>query len=250
MTKESWMLFGAQVVAHLSIIPAIIYFSPWYFALTLFVYFLTGCFGMTMTYHRLLSHKSWEAPEWFRKLGTLLGAYGLVGSSIGWVSMHREHHAYTDTEKDPHSPHFGVFKAHFLSMFSNPSLRFGVDLVRDPFHVKVHKYYFHAHALIFLALACLSPMLLVFGYLLPAMILWNAGSLINTLNHMQGYRNTDTKDSSTNNLFSGYFVWGEGWHNNHHANPRSWSFSSKWWEFDWGGFFIKRIRNVKTTETT
>ena len=84
-------------------------------------------------------------------------------------------------------------------------------------------------------------MLLVAAYLFPAMILWNAGSFINTLTHMFGYRNFETTDNSTNIPTLGILMWGEGWHNNHHADPQNPSFKHKWWEFDLGGWFIKLL---------
>lgn len=240
--KDSWLLFAFQVIAHLSLIPALIFFSWKYFIISLFVYFITGCFGMTMTYHRLLTHKSWTAPRWFVHVGSLCGAYGLVGSPIAWVSIHREHHAFTETDLDPHSPHTkGFFNAQYLSMFNIPKLRYVVDLVRDNFQIKLHQYYFLIHGIIFTTLLVLNPMLLLFAYLVPAAILWNAGSFINTLNHTVGYRNSETRDNSTNNFLTGYLMWGEGWHNNHHASPKNWNFQVRPWEFDIGGFFIKRL---------
>ena len=90
-------------------------------------------------------------------------------------------------------------------------------------------------------LLVIDPMLLVCMYLVPVAILWNAGSFINTVNHKFGYRNHDTKDNSKNSFLLGVFVWGEGWHNNHHANPASYSFQEKFWEIDIGGWLIKRL---------
>ena len=83
--------------------------------------------------------------------------------------------------------------------------------------------------------------MLVYFYLVPAAILWNAGSFINTLSHMFGYRNHETKDSSTNLFLLGILMWGEGWHNNHHASPASHYFGEQWWEIDLGGFLIERL---------
>ena len=94
-----WALFFSQVIAHLSIIPMIMYGSWYHWLIGFFVYFITGCFGMTMTFHRLLSHKSWNAPKWFHYFGSLAGFYGLTGSTIGWVAIHRQHHHHTDAQK-------------------------------------------------------------------------------------------------------------------------------------------------------
>jgi stearoyl-CoA desaturase (delta-9 desaturase) len=220
-----------------------IIYGHWYHWLLAFcVYFITGCFGMTMTYHRFLSHNSWKAPKWYEYFGTLCGTYGLTGSSIGWVAIHKEHHHHTDNEKDPHSPeHKGFFRVQWLSMFETPNPRYVIKLIRDPIHMFLHKWYFLLHLGIATTWYFIDPMLLLSAYLIPAMFLWNAGSFINTLTHTFGYRNWDTKDNSTNIPFLGIFMWGEGWHNNHHYDPQNNSFKSKWWEFDIGHQFIKLL---------
>lgn len=196
---------------------------------------------MTMTYHRLLTHQSWKAPKWFYYFGTLCGAYGLTGSPLAWVAVHREHHRHTDTDKDPHSPKNGFFKAQWLSMFHPVNPRYAIDLSRDKFQLFVHKNYFLIHTTVFACLFFIDPMLAVAGYLVPACILWNMGSGVNTFGHSLGYRNHEIRDDSKNNHFFGYFSWGEGWHNNHHHRPMESNFQNRWWEFDMGGWFIKRL---------
>lgn len=242
LTLTPIKLLILQIAAHLSFIPMIMYGEWYHWAIALFTYFVTGCFGMTMTFHRLLSHKSWNAPKWFEIFGTLAGTYGLTGSSIGWVAVHREHHHYTDQERDPHSPkHKGFVRVQWLSMFDTPNPKYATHLMRDKLHTLTHKYYIHLHVAVIVFWSLIDPMLLVSAYLVPAAILWNAGSFINTLTHMIGYRNFDTNDDSTNISLLGILMWGEGWHNNHHAKPNSWSFKERWWEFDIGGWFIERL---------
>ena len=241
-TLHPWYLFIAQIITHLSIIPMIMYGSWYHWLLGFGVYFITGCFGMTMTYHRLLSHNSWNAPKWYEYFGSLCGTYGLTGSTVGWVAIHKEHHHHTDTEKDPHSPeHMGFFRVQWLSMFEEPNPRYVVRLIRDPIHMFLHKFYFFIHIAIAGIWYFIDPMLMVAAYLFPAMLLWNAGSFINTLTHLTGYRNWETKDNSTNIPLLGILMWGEGWHNNHHHDPQNKSFKYKWWEFDMGGMFIKLL---------
>ncbi len=237
-----YILFFVQLVAHLSIIPMVIYGEPYHYIVSFFVYFLTGCLGMTMTYHRLLAHKSWKSPKWFEYIGALLGTIGLTGSTIGWVAIHREHHRYSDKEKDPHSPIYkGFWKVQYLSMFEKPVVKYVIDLARSKFHTKVHKFYWLINIVYGIILFFIDPFAIVYAYLFPAMILWNAGSFVNTINHLFGYRSHNTDDSSVNNLFLGYFVWGEGWHNNHHANQHDPKFGKKWWELDIGYLFIKLL---------
>ena len=195
-----------------------------------------------MTFHRLLSHNSYNSPKWFYYLGTLCGFYGLTGSPIAWAAVHREHHRYTDKELDPHSPlHKSFISIQWLSMFETPKVRYVPDLLKDKFQVFLHKNYFYIHACIAITFLLIDPFMLVYLYLVPAAILWNAGSFINTLTHMFGYRNYDTKDNSKNLFLLGFLMWGEGWHNNHHASPTNSQFGKKWWEIDIGGFLIRKL---------
>ena len=240
--QDKYLLFALQLIAHCGLVLQLLYGHWYHWVLSFLIYFLTGCFGMTMTFHRLLSHKSWNAPRWFEIVGTVLGTYGLTGSSIGWVAIHREHHHHTDGEKDPHSPHHkGFIRVQWLSMFEKPNPKYAMHLIRDPIHAWLHKWYFALHIAVFVIWYCLDPMLLLCLYLTPAAILWNAGSAINTLTHMVGYRNHDNTDNSTNVWWLGYTMWGEGWHNNHHNDPKNSRFGEKWWEFDLGYWFIKHL---------
>lgn len=243
VNRDSVALFGLQVLSHAGLFILLIHgrFDLLFFSFL--VYFITGCFGMTMTYHRLLAHKSWNAPKWFEWFGTIAGTYGLVGSSIAWTAIHKEHHRHTDDEQDPHAPSIkGFIEVQWLSMFEQPKLKYVTHLLRRPLHTFLHKHYLLIHVAILAALLIVAgPMWTCALYLAPAAILWNAGSLINTATHLFGYRNHETDDDSTNIHFLGYLMWGEGWHNNHHAKPTKSQFGEKWWEYDVGGVFIKLL---------
>lgn len=240
-------LFIFQIVAHIGLIWGIFNFHWYEWFVVLFVYFLTGCLGVSITYHRLLSHAAFESKyAWWEKVGTGLAAWGLVGSSIGWVNTHKNHHRYVDKEGDPHSPGvLGFMKVQWFSMFLTPkNLRLVVRMVRDEFHQKIHKGYFLTHYLVFVFLwAFFGWHITALVYLAPAAVLWNAGSLINTWGHTKflTYRNHDTPDSSQNNYLLGYTVWGEGWHNNHHNKASKSYFGEKPWEFDLSGWIIDKF---------
>lgn len=244
-TPEAKLLFLFQIIAHVGSIYGIIVYQPIDIIISLMIYFFTGCLGMSITYHRLLSHRSFKTPKFIEYVGTLFGIYGLVGSSLAWVATHRKHHKFTDTVNDPHSPLYkGKFNVQYLSMFNNKvEIRLIPDLFRDNFHRFVHIYYFHIHLIILLFFAYFSIYGLIIYYLLPAAILWNAGSLVNTLNHLYGYRNFDTNNNSKNNIITGYLMWGEGWHNNHHAALTKSNFSNHWWELDISFVIINLIRS-------
>ena len=230
--KINW-LFAFQILTHLSVILMLVYGTPIHYMYAWIVFFFTGALGMSGTYHRLLSHKSYDPPKWWIYLGTLFGTLGGTGSSIAWCAVHREHHRFTDTEKDPHSPHHhGFWRVQFLSMFHNPHVKYVPDLLRSSFHINMHKYYWLIHAFYALALYTIDPFALVYAWLFPSFILWHAGSSINTWSHTIGWQNHDSKDTSTNHWLTGIFVWGEGWHNNHHYNPTQMRFGEKWYQID------------------
>lgn len=238
--RSPTFLFVSQIFAHLALIFLIFSGSTLEWSICFGVYFLTGCFGMSMTYHRLLSHKSWRAPQWFKWLGALLGTIGLTGSALAWVAIHRQHHANPDKPKDPHSPNVHTWwNVQFFSMYYRPNLRFVKDLLKDKFIIGCHRHYlsiqFAYIGLLFIA----DPKAVIYAYLAPAAILWHGGSLINTIGHKWGYRNFSIADKSVNNPLLGFLMWGEGWHNNHHAKPNSKSFKIKFWEIDISYLFIK-----------
>ncbi len=242
-----WTLLFAQITAHIAFVFLCIKGEVWEWGVAVIVYFFTGCFGMTMTYHRLLSHRSWNAPVWFERVGTLLATLGMTGSALSWVAIHRKHHRFTDSDKDPHCPrHKGFIYCHWFSMFEKVDLKYAVDLAKDGFYEKQHRYYFLFNGIYAGLLFMIDPRALVYAWLVPACILWNAGSSIVTFAHIYGSKDNQIASNARNSWILGWFVWGEGWHNNHHSQPTSASFSGKWWQFDAGGLFIRLIqkRNV------
>ena len=239
-------LLGSQIIAHL----ALLY---WLFndpkmsdllAIT-FMYFLTGCLGMSVTYHRLLTHRSFRCSKIVEQLGSILATLGLTGSSLSWTAAHRQHHSRADQAGDPHGPGvLGYFSAQYLSMFSRIEVRRS-PVIRSRFHQIIHRHYFTVNILYSLLLFLLGGLeyVLIF-HLVPAAILWNAGSLINTVCHTRalGYRRYNLADNSVNNPILGILMWGEGWHNNHHRFQTNPDLGQKWWEIDIGYYFIKLLR--------
>jgi stearoyl-CoA desaturase (delta-9 desaturase) len=208
-----------------------------HYLIAVLVYFVSGCLGMTMTYHRLISHKSWKAPKWFEYLGLFGGTIGMTGSAISWVAVHRKHHRFTDLEDDPHSPmHKGFFYCQWLSMFSVVEVRYVLDLVRKPVYAAQHRFYFLINFLYAAVLYFIDPFAIVYAWLVPACILWNAGSSIVTFSHIFGANPKQLECRARNNLILAFLVWGEGWHNNHHSNPKSPYFGDF---FDIGGLLIR-----------
>ena len=242
---NNYTLFISQLTAHIGLILLVFYGEGYYWGICLLVYFFNGCIGMTVTYHRGLAHKSWEMPKLFEYFGVFCATIGMTGSVLSWVAIHRKHHRFTDTEQDPHSPTFkGFFFCQWFSMFTPVEMKYVPDLFRISFYKFQHKYYFLIVGGYGLILYLIDPFLIIAAWLAPSAILWNGGSAIVTLAHF-GEKNSQTKDYSRNDWFLALLVWGEGWHNNHHALPNSPSFSKHWWQWDPGYYIIYIVKSMK-----
>lgn len=242
---SGWSLISAQILAHTGFFYLVATGNALEWLTALFVYFLNGCIGMTATYHRLLSHRSWKAPKWVEYFGVLCATIGMTGSAISWVAIHRKHHRFTDNDKDPHSPHFkGFVYCQWLSMFEKVEVRYVADLARERFYSFQHRHYFSINLIWAAIVFLLDPRAVFYAWLAPACILWNAGSAVVTFNHMFGANPHGLKNQARNLLPLGYLVWGEGWHNNHHNSPESANFSEKAWQLDVGYWYIWTIQKL------
>lgn len=242
-----YIYFAALVTA---ISTAIFGNFAWYWwVLSIGVYFLTGCLGITVTFHRYLTHRTFKMPKFLEYLFSWFGAIGGTGSAIGWVAVHQVHHHNSDLEKDPHSPHiygWKLFVANYPFDMNTWSVR---KLIVDPFHRFVHEYYNLLLVLWGLLLMAIDIKFLLFGFIVPIVLQITISNLSNYWNHYPhatGYQNFDTGDYSTNSWWLALLAWGEGWHNNHHAKPWSYTFKEKWWEFDPSAWVINLIRTDKS----
>jgi len=225
----------------------VMYGTALHWVIALIVYYMFGCWGVAITYHRLISHKSFTAPVWFKYIGMILGTLGGVGSTIQWTAVHREHHRYTDSDKDPHNPAGSIqrfIQMQFFSMLVPAGPKTIPDLLRDSTHVNFHKYYWLFHASYGSLLYFIDPFSIVYAYLIPCFVLWHVMSSLGTFAHNSnfGYRNQDTNDNSRNLIFLGWMAFGEGWHNNHHACASDFKFGKKPLEVDLSSFIIKLIK--------
>jgi stearoyl-CoA desaturase (delta-9 desaturase) len=210
------------------------------------LYLLAGI-GVTMGYHRLLTHRSFQTPRFIEYVLTILGSLANQGGPLIWVATHRVHHCHSDDHGDPHSPRDGVWWAHFLwwmpyiPHLDEPTRyqRYIVDLAKD----RVHRFLDRWHIVLPLTLAGLLFLLgeawgqvglswVVWGIFVRTTLLYHATYLVNSATHMWGYRSHKTNDHSTNLWWVALITLGEGWHNNHHAFPRSARHGLRWWEVD------------------
>ena len=219
-------------------------FRPLDLILFLVFYVLTGL-GITVGYHRLFAHRSFEAVPALRVVLAVLGAMTLQGPVTQWVTDHRKHHARSDVDGDPHSPHLsgvgflgavrGLTHAHVGWLFSPKGMErgdlYGRDLYDDKAIVIVDRLY-----LVWVGLSVMLPFVIAWGLtgsvargfealvwagLIRIFCFEHATFAVNSICHMFGFRTFDAKDESRNNVAVAVLTFGEGWHNNHHAFPRS-----------------------------
>lgn len=217
-----------------------------YLILSVILYYILGILGINIGFHRLLSHRSFTTYRPVYYILTLLGTVTAMGSSLAWVAVHRQHHRFSDTNLDPHSPHhLGTIKA-WLGFWGNfkIDLRNCKDLRKDSFHRFLHKNYILIQLLYVLILMSFDPLLVIFVYAIPSVLVFHSAGAFDSIAHMHGYRSYNTKDQSRNSWIANIITMGEGWHNNHHANPGSYSTREKWWEIDPTAIIISLIRKL------
>lgn len=255
-----WAAVIWLVVVHLL---ALLVFVPWFFSWTGVAFLIAGIYlfgmiGINLGYHRLLAHRSFSCPQLLGRALAILGVCSAQGPPAWWVATHRMHHQFADKDRDPHAPGRNFFWGHigWITFQTREMLhgyvteRYARDLLRDPLYVWLEKYW-QAVALIswiFLpataliggllwgmgphAAVQLALSVLVWGVAARTVYVWHVSAFVNSVSHLWGYRNYETNDGSRNNLFVGYFAHGEGWHNNHHADPQAAMHGHRLWELD------------------
>jgi fatty-acid desaturase len=204
--------------------------------ITLFSFYILNILGIYMTLHRYYSHKSFEFRYVFLKyIFTIIAILAGRGSPLGWVYVHRQHHAYSDNEKDPHSPKFLGYKIFGFGHYKKQEEPMQIFLVKDLMtkeQLFIHKWYMAIVLSFVVALAIINLELLYFIWILPVFFVHLSQNNFNYFGHTNGYRNFVTKDDSRNNIWLFPFILGEAWHNNHHANPKECSTQVKDKEYD------------------
>jgi len=226
---------------HLLSIWALLNFS-WQNLLALGItWWIAGSFGIGLGYHRLLTHRGFKTPKWLEYLLTVFGTLAIQGGPLSWVTTHRIHHAFTEMDKDPHSPKGGVFWSHMGWIFKggaqehSPAThqRYSPDINKNKFYLFLNNFYWLTNipaGIILFAVGGWSMVL--WGVFLRTVWGWHSTWLVNSATHIWGTRRFDTRDTSTNNPLIAALTFGEGWHNNHHAYPRSARHGLKWYEID------------------
>ena len=204
--------------------------------------------GVTVGYHRMLTHRSFQPHPVVKFIFLAFGSMAVEGPALEWAATHIKHHAHSDREGDPHSPVEGFWHAHmgwlFNRSFADPNI-YCRNLVKDPIVV------FVSRTFIFWVILSLAIPFSIGGWtgllwggfvriFLTHHITWS----VNSVCHTFGKREFETRDQSRNEWIVGLLGLGEGWHNNHHAFPRSAFHGLHWWQFDLSGYVIWTLERV------
>jgi stearoyl-CoA desaturase (Delta-9 desaturase) len=233
------------------------------------IMYVTCGYGVTLGFHRLLTHRSFQTYKPVEYAFAIAGSMSVQGPVMSWVADHRKHHAHTDQEGDPHSPHghggglkgaiSGLWYAHMGWLFDRAGQAEHERYARDLYEDRGMRFIHSAFVLWVLAGLALPFGL---GYLIDGSL---AGALtaalwggpvrifalhhvtwsINSICHFFGTRRFDVEDQSTNVFWLSLLSFGESWHHNHHAFPRSAQHGLRWWEVDPTAWLIAGMRRLK-----
>ena len=236
----------------------------WIDLVVFFVMYLLSAVGITVGFHRLFVHRSFETYRWVKAIFGVLGSMAVQGPLLQWVALHRRHHQFSDQPEDPHTPHHhgtglggvigGFWHAHVGWLFRplpEGIERYAQDVARDP---------------VLRAVSRLFPLWVAAGLVLPGLFGWWLGGefryfwtgiiwgglvrvflvhhitwAVNSACHLWGQRPYATADESRNNVIFGYLALGEGWHNTHHAFPTSARHGLAWWQLDVSYWLIRLL---------
>jgi stearoyl-CoA desaturase (Delta-9 desaturase) len=236
----------------------------WYDLVAFLAIYIPTGLGITVGFHRLFTHRSFKTGPVTRGVLAALGSAAIEGPVISWVADHRKHHAFSDEEGDPHSPHVdhgglrGLFHAHMGWLFVHDQralkTRYAADLLADPvvsfvnrtFPVWVLAGFVAPFAIGFVLGGTLVAALtsLLWGGLIRILFLHHVTYSINSLCHVFGRRDFETGDESRNLAWLAIPSFGESWHNNHHAFPTSSVHGLKWWQIDLSSMVIRTMEKL------
>jgi stearoyl-CoA desaturase (delta-9 desaturase) len=239
--KIFWRMVIGMAIFHIFALIALFSFSWANMIAVAVMWWISGSLGIGLGYHRLLTHRGYKTPKWMEYFLTICASLAIQGGPISWITTHRIHHGFTETDKDPHSPIKGFFWAHMGWIFKGGSdlyddatrQKYSPDLMKDKFHVFMEKWYWITNVFAGIILFAIGGFSMVlWGIAFRVVWGWHSVWIVNSITHIWGSRRFDTRDTSTNNALVAMLAWGEGWHNNHHAYPRSSRHGMAWYEFD------------------
>jgi stearoyl-CoA desaturase (delta-9 desaturase) len=268
-TEKVANLAGVVVPFAGTLVAVVLLWNSWVdatdLAILVFFYLLTAG-GVTVGFHRLLTHRSFQTEPWLERTFAVLGSLSVQGSVLDWVADHRKHHAHTDEEGDPHSPHVGhgsglrgLWHAHAGWLLETQGQadwnKYASDLYEDPKMRAIGKRF-----PLLVGLSLLLPTLAgfalhgwtlegairgyVWGGLVRIFLVHHVTWSVNSVCHFFGSRRFDVEDRSTNVAWLALLSLGESWHHNHHAFPRSAEHGLRRWEVDLSALMIGALERA------
>ncbi|KAM6585947.1 hypothetical protein CsatB_012949 [Cannabis sativa] len=249
-----WDMGTAGVILGLHLLSL---FGPFYcnwaaFWVAFTLYIITGLFGITLSFHRNLSHHSFKLPKWLEYFFAYCGTQALQGHPINWVRTHRYHHQFVDSERDPHSPIEGFWYSHIGWLFDSNivyqksgSPNIVLDLENQRFYKFLQNtYILHPIALGVVLYALGGFPFVVWGMGVRVVCNYHVTWLVNSACHVWGNQAWNTGDLSRNNWWVALLAFGEGWHNNHHAFEYSARHGLEWWQIDTTWYVVKLLHTI------
>ncbi|CAD0221670.1 Delta 9 desaturase [Planktothrix agardhii] len=238
--KPDWITIAFMVSLHAA---ALLAFLPGNFSwpavgLALFLHWVTGGLGITLGFHRLVSHRSFEAPKWLEYFLIFCGTLACQGGPIDWIGLHRLHHQYSDYDQDPHDSTKGFWWSHMGWMFFHTPAdeeipRFTKDISDDPVYQFFQTYFLVIQVVFGFLLYLMGGWpFVVWGIFFRVVVMFHCTWFVNSATHKFGYQTYESGDSSRNCWWVAVVTYGEGWHNNHHAFQYSARHGLEWWEID------------------
>lgn len=246
----AWVTAFFMTLFHVGGVLALMNFTWSGLIVLLVTYYVSLVFGIGMSYHRLLTHRSYKTPKAIEYALTFCATLALEGGPMFWVATHRRHHQYSDADHDPHTPRHGGFWAHMgwimfgHSQHNRPELlaKYAPDLAKDRFHVLLSRYHWVPLTVLGLVLLAVGGWnWVLWGVFLRTTLGLHSTWLVNSATHLWGSRRFQTRDDSRNNWWVALVTFGEGWHNNHHAHPTSAAHGLAWYEIDVNYLHIRAL---------
>ncbi|MBD1839452.1 acyl-CoA desaturase [Coleofasciculus sp. FACHB-64] len=250
--RPDWVIIIYMAALHIAALFALFpsNFSWAAVGVAVFFHWVTGGLGITLGFHRLVTHRSFQTPKWLEYFFVLCGTLSCQGGPINWIGIHRLHHLHSDENLDPHDSNKGFWWSHMgWMLYQNPAdtdiPRVTKDISGDPVYQFLQKYFIPIQVVLGLILYALGGWpFVVWGIFVRIVAVFHCTWFVNSATHKFGYRTYESEDRSTNCWWVALLTYGEGWHNNHHAFQYSARHGLKWWEIDLTWMTIQFLQSL------
>jgi stearoyl-CoA desaturase (delta-9 desaturase) len=258
-----WLRALPFIALNLSCLLVFYFGFSWTAFITATVLYFVRLFSIGAFYHRYFSHKTYQTTRFWQFIFAMITGTCAQRGPLWWVSHHRQHHMVADEPADAHSPvQHGFLWSHVGWFLSKRNYNYNPERVKDlaafPELVFLDRFDLLMPGVLFISLLVSGLLLhryapqlgtgacqmLVWGFSISTVAVFNSTVLINSLSHVTGSRRYNTKDNSRNNILFAFLTLGEGWHNNHHHYPATARQGFMWWEIDVTYYIIKLFEKL------